>query len=180
MTSSLRAHSYTAERWFGPEFEKLHPLLQELHRNGGRLTGSVEVKLHPLVSSWAKRKLGVQPGANALQVDIEHAENGFYWRRRFNQQNTLSSFFQPVGTQSHGYWLERTGALQLHLGVDVIDGGWHWRPLRYTLLGLSLPRYLLPRTVAYKRIVANRYHFYVSVRVPLLGTVLEYRGALQA
>jgi len=31
------------ENWFGDEFDNLHPLLQQLHTDGGRLSGDVEI-----------------------------------------------------------------------------------------------------------------------------------------
>ena len=31
------------KNWFGDKFSNLHPLLQKLHTEGGRLTGDVEI-----------------------------------------------------------------------------------------------------------------------------------------
>ncbi len=41
-----------------------------------------------------------------------------------------------------------------------------------------MPRWLLPRSEAYKRIEEGRYRFKVSFALPLLGMVLGYGGWL--
>jgi hypothetical protein len=66
------------------------------------------------------------------------------------------------------------------LQVELIDGGWHWRPLRSRIFGLPLPRWMLPHTAAHKQFVDGRYAFSVTIGLPLLGTVLSYRGCLDA
>lgn len=35
--------SELVENWFGDEFHHLHPLLQQLHINGGKLAGDLDI-----------------------------------------------------------------------------------------------------------------------------------------
>jgi len=173
-------------RWFGPQFERLHPLLQELHRHGGRLRGEVVIERGRGIAGWIGRrllrKLGLPSGIerSPFEVEIRHEGQVLHWNRRFGNGAQLCSQFRPVGAWPEGYWIEHTGAVRLNLTVDVVEGAWHWRCLRVYLGGLRLPLWLFPRTTAYKRIDQGKYCFCVKFDLPLLGTVLGYSGALDA
>lgn len=183
--SGVGAAPSEVEAWFGAAFADLHPQLQALHRNGGVLNGPVAFEagrgLGGLLGRFALRRLGIDPstGPHLLTVRIHHDAAGLHWARRFNDGRELVSLFQPHGQWQSGYWIERAGPLELKLDVDIADGGWRWRPLRYRLFGLTLPVWLLPRVEAGKRIVGDRYAFDIRIGFPGLGTVLAYGGHLQ-
>jgi hypothetical protein len=177
---------HIVERWFGAGFNQFHPLLQLLHRQGGRLYGQVDLQLGcglaGLVGARLAARLGIpttQPRVD-FQVEIHSDAVALHWNRCFADTVQLRSAFQPKGSWPHGYWLETTGALTLALAVDVREGGWYWQPLRAWLHGIPIPLWLLPRTQAYKRIENGLYHFYVGFSLPLLGKLFSYSGALQA
>lgn len=176
------------ERWFGPRFAALHPTLQHLHRGGGgRLEGTVDVTVPTGLAGVIGRRLAQRLGVpidtprHAFTVDISHQADGLHWDRRFDGRTDMRSVFEPIGTWPEGWWLERTGPVQLRLTVDVIDGGWHWRCQRISWRGVRLPMGLFPKSRAYKRIdEEGRYRFEVSFSMPLVGTVLGYGGTLWA
>jgi len=128
------------------------------------------------------KKMGIpiSKAAQAFSVSIKHEEDGLHWDRCFNHKDTLHSLFQPVGTIDNGYWLETTGALGFHLGVDIKEGGWYWRCEKIMFKGISLPLWLFPRVSAYKVIENQRYKFHVGIMVPFLGEVLSYSGLLHS
>ena len=172
--------------WFGPQFGVLHPLLQQLHRQGGRLTGAVELRFGRGLAGWAGRRLAgkmglpLEAGTLPLEVDISQAGGALVWSRRFGGAPlAMVSLFEPVGHWPDGCWRERTGALHFALTVDVRDGGWHWRVLGARLHGIPLPVVLLPRSHAGKWIEGGAYRFEVAFVAPLLGTLLSYGGTLQ-
>ena len=174
-----------ATSWFGAGFDQLHPQLQALHRgSGGRLQGTVMLRFGDGLAGVAGRRLARRlglpshAGAHEFSVDIEHDADGMQWKRRFGSVGAMTSHFRPVGTWPQGYWLEHTGALEMRLGVDVIDGDWHWTVRGTRLRGLPLPRWLLPKLTAYKRIRDGKYDFHVGVALPGLGQVLSYSGQL--
>lgn len=173
------------ERWFGPGFVQLNPLLQQLHQQGGKLHGQVDLQLGRdlagIVGTRLATRLGIQTKHTpvAFQVDIHGTDDCLHWNRCFANSAVLYSRFQPSGSWPDGYWLESTGALTLALAVDIRQGGWYWRPLKAWLHGVRIPLWLLPRTEAYKRIENGRYHFHVGFSLPLLGNLLSYSGALQ-
>jgi hypothetical protein len=171
--------------WFGPAaFSRLHPLLQSLHRDGGRLQGPVEIRfgrgLAGIAGRRIARKLGipVDNGEHTLEVTIGHADGALQWDRRFDDDHRFPSTFHPRGHWPDGCWVEDTAAIALHLQVDVIDGGWHWRCIGARMGRWPIPRWLLPRSDAHKRIEDGRYRFSVGFALPLLGEVLRYGGWL--
>jgi hypothetical protein len=178
------ATSCVVEDWFGAAFATLHPRLQALHREGGTLTGPVEFAtgrgLGGLLGRIALRRLGIQSlaGPHTLTVRIHHDAQGLHWARRFDDGREFVSLFQPHGRSPSGYWIEHAGPLELKLDVDVVDGGWRWRPLDYRLYGRRLPRWLCPRVEAGKRIVGDAYRFDIRIALPAVGTVLAYGGDL--
>lgn len=172
------------EQWFGAAFTLLDPQLQALHRHGGLLRGPVRLDfgtgLAGMVGRLLARRLGIAraPGAATLEVDIAHDGAGLHWSRRFNQGPTFTSVFEPHGSYPHGYWLERSGPIELRLQVALVDGAWHWQQRRLRLAGVVLPHWLMPMTVAAKQVIDGKYVFSVDIRFPLLGSVLSYRGEL--
>src|SRR5690349_12564436 len=115
-------------RWFGASFERLHPLLQALHRDGGRLHGTVAIRSGRGIA----RSLGIplDRAERGFEVEIRHLDDALVWRRRFDDGNEMVSRFEPVGAWPDGCWIERTGAVRLDLAVDIVDGGWRWRMVR--------------------------------------------------
>lgn len=120
----------------------------------------------------------VREGRYPFRVDIGHEAGKLVWSRSFGQGREMRSVFSPVGHYPDGFWVERTGAATLELGVAIDDGGWHWIQRRVIWGALTLPAWLGPKTRAYKKETGGRYEFVVAFSVPLLGTVLSYRGLL--
>jgi hypothetical protein len=181
------AMEHTAvSRWFGLQFASLHPLLQALHREGGRLHGPVDVHVGRGLAGVAGRALARRLGvpadglAHRLEVNIRHAGQALHWDRRFDGTHEMPSTFLAQGQWPTGHWIEKTGPLRLALTVDVVDGAWQWRPLRLWLHGLRLPLWLFPRSRAAKRVEGGRYRFEVQFSLPGLGTILRYGGLLEA
>lgn len=176
--------------WFGPAFDRLHPLLQALHRDGGALAGEIELRsgrgLAGVLGRRLARRLGIplDRPRRGFRVDIVHEPARMLWLRRFDDGSELRSVFEPVGHWPDGHWLETTGPVRLRLGVDLDGGGWRWRLLGLSARGLPLPRSLFPRTDASKRIERidgeERYRFAVAFSWFPFGELLRYQGALHA
>lgn len=175
-----------AEEWLGGQFNELHPLLQDLHRNPSTLTGQVEVSFGRGVAGvLGKRiasRLGVPiiSGEHTLEVSIYGDGGVLHWVRSFDGQSRFHSEFKPVGRYPSGHWVERSGVLTLLLDVRVVSGGWHWVHRSTKLFGIALPRAFLPAAVASKSIDRGLYRFSVEVGVPALGKLFGYSGTLAA
>ncbi len=173
-------------RWFGPHFQELHPLLQNLHRHGGSLQGVVEIQTGSGLAGWLGKRLAsslgipVDRSLRGFEVEIRHTEKALEWRRRFDSGAMMFSRFEPFGRWPHGHWQENTGPLQMRLMVDVVNQSWQWRPTRLTVRGIRFPLFLMPQSKAGKRIEHGKYVFHVEFALPLIGTILSYGGALEA
>jgi hypothetical protein len=180
MPAKVTDDALPVEAWFGPRFAELHPRLRELHTAGGSLAGTATVRVGRGIGGWIgrrlARRLGVHVGANPLRIDVRNDRHGLHWTRRFGTGAFVTSVFRPVGTIGDGYWTERSGAIELRLGVDIVDGAWRWRQLGSRLWGLPWPG---PRVVAGKRIDGDEYVFDVAIALPLVGEVLAYEGRLR-
>lgn len=102
-------------RWFGPRFEELHPVLQQLHRRGGRLIGNVKIATGNGFSGWLGRRLAKSIGIpvdkrrRGFVVEIRHTDKTLDWSRRFDNGAVMFSRFEPVGAWPEGYWKEESG-----------------------------------------------------------------------
>lgn len=170
--------------WFGPALSQLHPALRALHREGGTLRGEVCIEtgrgLAGALGRHLARTLGLplDRARRGFEVRIEHEAGAMRWRRRFDDGSALDSTFHPVGRYPDGYWIERSGARALRLGVETTGGGWYWRLRGWSLHGLPLPSWQL-RLRAFKRIEADgRYRFCVEFALAGLGLLLRYDGVL--
>lgn len=121
--------------WFGEKFFELHPLLQQLHRTGGVLSGEVKVIRANGIAGYLGHRIAnkfaipIDPCEQSFSVSITHHADGLHWDRSFNNSQ-MQSIFLPVGTLKSGYWLETTGNFKLHLTVDIKDDGWYWRCIK--------------------------------------------------
>jgi len=176
--------SEIVSKWFGETFSNLAPELQNLHRYGGVLQGEVEVVVGKgiagLVGRRLTKKLNIpMSGMNDLLVTISHDNEYLHWNRQFNKTAIMKSRFKPIGNIRHGYWLEKTGSLELKLTVDVQNQGWHWRCVGYRYHRLPIPVWLFPNMKAYKCIEDGGYRFYVGFSAPFVGLLFSYTGILK-
>ena len=49
---------------------------------------------------------------------------------------------------------------------------------RWNAFGIPMPRYLAPGGDAYEHAADGRFNFHVEISLPLIGTVVRYRGWL--
>jgi hypothetical protein len=126
-----------------------------------------------------RRLLGLPaPGPQqALVLTIERRGTREVWTRRFTGRRMRSVLdrrpgspllYERLGPATLGFALQRDG--------DAID--WQLRSLH--VLGLPLPRALGGKVLSRSGIRDGRYHFSVTVRLPLLGQLIGYQGWLES
>ncbi|MGH6892219.1 MAG: DUF4166 domain-containing protein [Dongiaceae bacterium] len=98
------------------------------------------------------------------------------WERNFGgyiMRSVLS------GSKQSGYVIERFGpiAFTIHLrrggarlNYDIVEG---------RFLGLSLPRWLLPKSATYEESLEDVFRFDVRISLPVIGLLAHYRGWLK-
>ena len=184
MTGETAVVNDPAGVWFGEAYARLHPRLQELHRDGGRLCGTIRFRFGSglaglLGRGWARRSgLPLVAGDHELEVSVGQDAAGLFWTRRFDASRTMRSHFLPEGRWPDGWWNERIGPLQLRLAVDLDGGDWSWRLAGVRWHGIPTPARML-RMTARKSIEAGGYRFAVRFAMPWIGELLAYEGLLQ-
>lgn len=186
MTAQAMTPQTPSERWFGSAFDQLYPRLQELHRHGGTLIGSVDYELAGTgVAGWLARRIArgmhlpEAAGRYPFRVHITHEADALIWSREFAGAPAVSRFV-PTGHFPQGYWRERFGALDARLGVAIDAGGWRWLMRSMRWRGVPVPLWCLLQSQAAKRITPAGYEFEVEVELVLSGwgRRLRYHGVL--
>lgn len=116
-----------------------------------------------------------KPGTRRqLEFSIERSGSREIWTRNFSG-SIMCSVLDP----SSGRLRERLGPMaflfDLHRDGDAID--WQLRGTR--LLGIPLPRWISGDVLSRSGSRDGRYAFEVDVRMPLIGTLVAYRGWLE-
>jgi hypothetical protein len=181
------------EQTLGSSFTALAPVLKHLHGSGmRRLSGNFSLSAgpHPLVRPllWLAGLPGTQATAACALCLVPH-EKGEYWRRYFGrwkfitrQRVALSSpaNARTQGTSNGREILERFGPFTVHLRLRVKRQGLWVRSSSTSLFGIALPASLGIGVVACERpIDEDSFYCDIQIRLPWLGRLLRYRGALR-
>ena len=170
--------------WFAKSFNEFDPMIQNLHKNGGELSGVVNLEFGSGIAGVIGRKFGVklglpnEEGEHQFKVSILHKNGALHWIREFNSAHKMVSIFTPYGHYPTGYWKEVTGNLTLYLGVKIVGGGWYWEQKKMKFMGFILPSLLFPSLEAYKRVNKGKYEFSVTLALPIMGKLVSYNGSL--
>ncbi|MGH6613554.1 DUF4166 domain-containing protein [Sphingomonas sp.] len=167
----------------GSAFADLPPRLRELH--GGKQTrqwaGLAKIRrgrgvLARIISAF----LGFpKAGTNVpVSVELSPEKGGERWTRNFGGK-TFSSM-QSRGSGKEEYLVvERFGIISVALAL-VLDGGrLYLTARRWRLLGMPMPRFLLPSGSSFESEEQGRFCFDVDISAPLVGLIVAYRGTLE-
>ena len=163
----------------GSEWNTLDESVRRMHgdapslraRGEADVGGAANIAAHML-----RRIVGLpKPGTRRqLEFSIERKGHRETWRRNFS-----GSIMCSVLDHSGGHLREQLGLMtllfDLHRDGDAID--WQLRGTR--LLGIPLPRWISGEVLSRSGSRNGRYAFEVDVRMPLIGTLVSYRGWLE-
>ncbi|PWR20548.1 SDR family oxidoreductase [Zavarzinia compransoris] len=188
--TAMAAHAITSHRRDAPQpllfrqalgeaFDRLPPVLRDLHTviAERRWCGRAQVERGTgLLSRLAARLLGLPPAAADVAVEVLMTRRGDHeiWRRDFGGKRFRSVLGpgRPV--------VERFGLLRFTLNLLAGDGALHFPVGAGRVLGLPLPRALLPVSETAETVDdQGRACFDVAIRLPLAGFVIRYRGWLR-
>ena len=112
-----------------------------------------------------------------LPVTVRFAQRGGteHWERDFAGRIMRSRLSRA---RIPGEITERFGAFVFTIRLRWDGTRLHYQIVKGKLLGIRLPRALLPRVAAFEQVVEGRFRFDVSLRVPLVGLLAHYRGWL--
>ncbi|HBS55254.1 MAG TPA: saccharopine dehydrogenase, partial [Stenotrophomonas sp.] len=171
------------QRVLGDAYSRLHTAVQALHAPGAARCwqGRAQVQRG---SGLLSRLLGVVFGFPAAgeQVPVSVAfapeAGGERWTRTFAGRRFSSLQTEGRG-RNEALLVERFGAVSVALAVVVEGGRLQLVPRRWSLLGIPLPRALLPGDDSFEYEVDGRFVFDVEIGAPLVGRIVHYRGTLE-
>lgn len=170
-------------RILGPAFAALPPRLQELHGVGAprRWTGVAEVRRgrNPAAALVAAL-IGFPRAAPQVPVTVGFAPEGAAerWTRDFGGRRFAS--VQSAGTGRNRHLVaERFGPVTVALALVIEGDRLLLVPRRWSVLGIPLPRALLPGGVSFETERDGEFAFDVEIALPLIGRIVAYRGTLR-
>lgn len=128
---------------------------------------------------WASRALGWLmrfPPATAhtpVRVEFDISPGRETWTRHFGG-HSFRSTLRPAG----GELVESFGWVRVAFRLTANESGLEMHAIRWSALGMPLPRFLWPAIVAQEREADDRFHFHVEASMPGMGLVVRYSGML--
>lgn len=168
----------------GSAFAALPNRLQELHGSVAtrHWSGSAEVRRGrgPL-ARLAAALVGFPKAASRVPVTVTFTpEKGAErWTRTFDGKSFSSVQFAGTGRNEH-LLMERFGIATFALALVVEGDRLSLIPRRWWLLGLPMPRFLLPGGSTFETEEDGQFCFNVEISMPLIGLIVAYKGQLKA
>lgn len=165
----------------GEAFNRLPASVQAMHDGVGKAAGRADIEHGRSLLARIICKLANMPEAGSdliAETYFESLPTGERWTRVFNGQSFQTDLLLHQKTPSP-YLMEKFGPLSFRLRVTAHADGVDLTPEGVCLFGLPLPGFLCPEAVGMERERDGRYRFEVSVRFPLAGDVVSYRGWLE-
>ena len=167
------------ENAMGPAYERLHATVRAFHdlRGDVELHGEVETdESTSVIGALISLLLGAPRvrARGAIRFELRAEDRHETWTRHFPHR-TMSSTLRLHGTEV----VEKLGTSRLTFALEEEDRDLVMVLRAMRFLGVSCPRWLMPRVHARERGHEGRLHFDVRASVPLVGQVTGYRGWLR-
>jgi hypothetical protein len=170
------------QRVLGEAFERLVGPVRTLHsfEAVARYEGRAEIKgaVNP-VGALVGRVFGFPPAGTNVAVEVELTrKNGIEtWTRTFAGRRMRST--QTAGRGRYDCLVvERFGPTRFGMAVTEDAGHLGLVLRRWDVLGIPMPRWLMPRVVSGEHADDGRFHFLVDISLPVLGRLVRYEGWL--
>lgn len=166
----------------GSAFDALPPMVKHLHdcSSPRRWSGTANVvRGKGLLARLIAGIIGFPKSGNDIPVTVAFSpkNGGEMWTRTFGGHRFSS--FQTPGTRRNRHLLvERFGIMAFALALVVDNGCLHLVPRSWSLLGVPMPGFLLPRGNSFEAEKDGRFQFDVTIEVPWVGLLIAYRGSL--
>jgi Domain of unknown function (DUF4166) len=166
----------------GDAWQQLPEPIRHLHSVSGlsSFAGRCTVERGSSPLAWAvARCIGLPRAGKDLAIRIRLvAEGGAErWSRNIAGRE-FSSLQSAAGGSGEGLVRERMGPVAVDMALVIEPGRLRYVVRRWSLLGVSLPLWLGPRTVAVESVDGQRFCFDVQIAHPLTGLIVRYRGWL--
>lgn len=183
--TGFRQHDIAAplyRRILGSAFDTLPPRVQQLHDRSEhrRWAGVAEVRRGGgMLSRMIGGLIGFPKAGSNVPVAVTFAPEcgGERWTRDFG--GTIFSSLQSAGSGRNDYLLvERFGVISVALALVVESHRLLLVPRRWSMLGISLPKWLMPAATSYETEADGRFCFDAEISAPIIGLIAAYKGQL--
>jgi len=163
-------------------FSDLPPQMQAIHRIGpghswhGR---SQIIRSKNILGRIIAAMMRFPPQADdvAVTVKMEPHKGGERWTRTFGNK-TFSSFQTPGTGRNEGLLVERFGLVSVAMSLEIKGSAMYLVPQRWNILGLPLPKLLIPGGDSFEYEKDGTFHFDVTIKAPMFGLIVSYKGWL--
>jgi saccharopine dehydrogenase-like NADP-dependent oxidoreductase len=167
----------------GDAFDRLSPQIQAIHDDTAARTwaGTARVQRGTGILSKTLGTLFGFPQATdqiPVTVQFEPHTGGEQWTRTFGDRSFSSLQFKGTGRNDH-LLVERFGPINVALALVLKDGKLFLIPRRWSLLGIPLPKVLLPSGSSFEAQIDGKFRFDVEISSPMVGLIAAYQGVLE-
>lgn len=169
-------------RVLGSAFDSLPSDVKALHDNldERQWSGSASVQRgRGLAARMIASIMGFPKAAETIPVSVTFTPvgDGEKWTRTFGRQSFYSQ--QKCGNGRNAHLLvERFGIVDIALALVVDGDRLNLVPRRWSVVGLPLPKFLLPRGISFETQREGRFCFDVTIALPIVGHIVSYQGSL--
>lgn len=179
---SVEAASCLFRQALGAHFDQLPQAVRDLHTVTGKMRWQGRARVtrgNSRAGGLICRVVGFPPEADDIpvSVSIERRGDTEVWCRDFGGK-TFASILCLRGTDGRGHITERFGVMAFDIDLHLADGRLHFPVSRGKILGVPLPKAVLPVSEAAEFERDGRFHFDVQVSLPGIGALVRYQGHL--
>ncbi|WP_445192405.1 DUF4166 domain-containing protein [Sphingomonas sp. Tas61C01] len=167
----------------GPVFTDLPPRVRQLHDSteSDRWNGVASIRRgrNPLARLVAAL-IGFPRAESSVPVSVTFGRSDGVerWTRTFGGKSFSSEQTCGTGKDQH-LLVERFGVASFALALVIEEGRLLFVPRRWSLAGMPMPHWLLPRGDSFEMDQDGTFAFNVEIVVPLIGMIVAYRGTLE-
>ena len=176
------------QKVLGNEFEKLSPLMQEVHGSVEHVLafGKIDVEYGKGGFIRIMNKMnGLPPeGKNQeLQLEITRSLTNEVWKRSFKASQNGSSgrgdIFSTTQFERKGLMVEKSGLINFGFNLITKEGAMYFQQKFMRFAGIPVPKIFGVQTKASCAEENGSWCVTVEVRSPLFGLMLKYSGIVQ-
>ncbi|ALN75373.1 SDR family oxidoreductase [Aureimonas sp. AU20] len=167
----------------GPALDELPAPVRDLHSGSAerRWTGSASVRRGSgILARLLCAAFGFPATAERAPATVTFApeRDGERWTRTIGGSTFRSH--QSVGTGRDEYLLiERFGVARYSIALVRAGNRLFFVPRRWSVWKIPMPKPLLPSGESFETEIDGRFAFDITIRAPLVGLVVAYRGTLE-
>ncbi|WP_444902500.1 DUF4166 domain-containing protein [Microbulbifer sp. SSSA007] len=160
----------------GPSYDRLSPLIKELHTGKKVIEGEVNVERGRLLAHFICTlfRFPKQNHSCPLRVECHHTSDGILWMRNFDGL-ILNSKFASTGD----LLVEQMGPLRMYFYPVEVGGTLAYEFIKTRIFGIPLPKIISPRIFAVEYELDGKYYFNVKVTMFAIGKILAYGGCME-